>query len=63
MFLIIIEYIWDEYDENRVMHTVPETSQIAWFLGLKWGRQDPGGPHAGPINLTIRGVYADCRSF
>ena len=22
-------------------------------MGLTWGRQDPGGPHVGPMNLTI----------
>ena len=22
-------------------------------MGLIWGRQDPGGPHAGPMNLAI----------
>ena len=24
--------------------------------GSTWGRQDPGGPHSGPMNLAIRGV-------
>ena len=24
-------------------------------MGPTWGRQDPGGPHVGPMNLTIRG--------
>ena len=22
-------------------------------MGLIWGRQDPGGPHVGPVNLAI----------
>ena len=32
------------------------TSQIARFMGPTWGRQDPGGPHVGPMNLFIRDV-------
>ena len=23
-------------------------------MGSTWGRQDPGGPHVGPMNLAIR---------
>ena len=23
-------------------------------MGPTWGRQDPGGPHVGPMNLAIR---------
>ena len=26
-------------------------------MGPIWGRQDPGGPHAGPINFAIWVVY------
>ena len=22
-------------------------------MGLIWGRQDPGGPHVGPVNFAI----------
>ena len=25
-----------------------------------WGRQDPGGPHAGPMNFAIWGVTSTC---
>ena len=28
-------------------------TQIARFMGPIWGRQDPGGPHVGPMNLAI----------
>ena len=24
------------------------------YMGHIWGRQDPGGPHVGPMNLVIR---------
>ena len=29
------------------------TSQLARFMGPTWGRQDPGGPHVGPMNLAL----------
>ena len=29
-------------------------------MGLIWGRQDPGGPHVGPMNFAI---WAVMRSF
>ena len=28
-------------------------SPIARFMGPIWGRQDPGGPHVGPMNFAI----------
>ena len=29
------------------------TSLIARLMGPTWGRQDPGGPHVGPMNFAI----------
>ena len=26
-------------------------------MGSIWGRQDPGGPHVGPMNFAFWGVY------
>ena len=34
-------------------------SQIARFMGPIWGRQDPGGPHVGPMKFAIWGVSVD----
>ena len=31
-------------------------------MGPIWGRQDPGGPHVGPMNLAIWGVFDSCIS-
>ena len=28
-------------------------------MGPFWGRQDPGGPHVGPLNFAIRGMFVD----
>ena len=38
-------------DEKRL-------TQITKFMGPIWGRQDPGGPHVGPMNLAIRVIDA-----
>ena len=33
--------------------TAGATCLIARFMGPIWGRQDPGGPHVGPMNFAI----------
>ena len=30
------------------------------YMGPTWGRQDPGGPHVGPMNLAIRAILFCC---
>ena len=41
---------------------VPDSKVHGANMGPIWGRQDPGGPHAGPMNLTIWGANTgDCR--
>ena len=30
-------------------------------IGLIWGRQDPGGPHVGPMNFAIWGTAENSR--
>ena len=39
---------------NYLFYKFLETTQIAKFMGPIWGRQDPGGPHVGPMNFAIR---------
>ena len=43
--------------QNRIMNTFPFCHVmiflIATFMGPIWGRQDPGGPHVGPMNFAI----------
>ena len=34
---------------------VPDSNDHGANMGLTWGRQDPGGPHVGLMNLVIRG--------
>ena len=35
-------------------HTIPDSKVHGAYMGPTWGRQDPGGPHVGPMNLAIR---------
>ena len=39
-------------------HTTPDSKVHEAYMGPTWGRQDPGGPHVGPMNLAIRDVTA-----
>ena len=32
----------------------PDSKVHEAYIGPHWGRQDPGGPHVGPMNLAIR---------
>ena len=34
--------------------TYPDNKVQGANMGPMWGRQDPGGPHVGPMNLAIR---------
>ena len=36
----------------------PDSKVYGANMGPIWGRQDPGGPHVGPMNLAIW-VYTD----
>ena len=40
------------------VRTNPDSKVHGANMGLKWGRQDPCGPHVGPMNLAIREVIA-----
>ena len=41
---------------NTVIHIVPDNKIHGANMGPTSGRQDPGGPHVGPMNLAIWGV-------
>ena len=40
-------------------HSVPDSRARGTNIGSIWGRQDPGGPHVGPLNLAILGKFRD----
>ena len=40
---------------NRSSRNAPDSKVHGTNMGPIWGRQDPGGPHVGSMNLAIRG--------
>ena len=38
-----------------IFRCVPDSNVHGPNMGPIWGRQDPGGPHVGPMNLAIWG--------
>ena len=38
------------------VNKVPDSMVHGTNMGPTWGRQDPGGPHVGPMNLAILGA-------
>ena len=43
------------YDTGASIEIVPESKVHVVNMGPIWGRQDPGGPHVGPMNFAIWG--------
>ena len=38
-----------------MMNQAPDSKVHGANMGSIWGRQDPGGPHVGPMNFAIWG--------
>ena len=38
-------------------HAYPDSKVHGANMGPIWGRQDPGGPHVGPMNFAIWDIY------
>ena len=38
---------------NAIQCNIPDSKVHGANMGPIWGRQDPGGPHVGPMNLVI----------
>ena len=43
----------DDNDPDAVVKVCPESKVHGANMGPIWGRQDPGGPHVGPMNFAI----------
>ena len=49
--------------QNKAKHVhivwdiLPDSKVHGANMGPIWGRQDPGGPHVGPMNFAIWSVY------
>ena len=39
--------------EWHAKHNIPDSKVHGANMGPIWGRQDPGGPHVGPMNFAI----------
>ena len=44
---------WDALPHNEVTSNIPDSKVHGADMGPIWGRQDPGGPHVGPMSLVI----------
>ena len=55
MISVIVGMVWVVYLHILILvfHT-PDSKIHEAHMGSTWGRQDPGGPHVGPMNLAIR---------
>ena len=54
IFLGILRWRWVSYDMTMI--NVPDNKVHGANMGSIWGRQDPGGPHVGPMNFAICGM-------
>ena len=48
-FVMILEHFCNLWQTN----TLPDSKVHGANMGPMWGRQDPGGPHVGPMNFAI----------
>ena len=44
-------------------NTTPDSKVHGATMGANWGRQNPGAPHVGPLNLAIRDTAPSDESF
>ena len=44
--------------EDNIGGKDPDNKVHGANMGPIWGRQDPGGPHVGPMNLAIWGIIS-----
>ena len=44
--------------KSEAICNIPDSKVHEAYIGSTWGRQDPDGPHVGPMNLAIRDTTA-----
>ena len=42
-----------DFPSSLLSHSYPDSKVHGAYMGPNWGRQDPGGPHVGPMILAI----------
>ena len=50
--MAVVVSVLDRASWVVILTNIPD-SKVHGDMGLIWGRQDPGGPHVGPMNLAI----------
>ena len=55
MYSIVTKWHWSgsELQYDALDYTDPDSKDHGANMGPIWGRQDPGGPHVGPMNHAI----------
>ena len=63
MTLLSTDFSFDQYNKEiniqfKLDHHVNPDSKIHEAnMGPIWGRQDPGGPHVGPMNIAEKELF------
>ena len=50
----VIENPCHKFNDGLATQPNPDSNAHGANMGPIWGRQDPGGPHVGPVNVVIR---------
>ena len=45
--------IWHHETWSTLVQIIPDSMVHGAYMGPIWGRQDPGGPHVGPMSFAI----------
>ena len=53
LFLVLQDYFLSISYVNKHMQPLSDSKVHGANMGPIWGRQDPGGPHVGPMNFAI----------
>ena len=53
MEIKLVKY-YNHYESALWRDHIPDSKVHGANMGSIWGRQDPGGPHVGPMNFAIR---------
>ena len=48
-----IDHVLNPQQTPYIWNAVPDSKVHGANMGPTWGRQDPGGPHFGPMNFAI----------
>ena len=55
---------WEDEPVSQAVSYIPDSKVHGDNMGPIWGRQDPGGPHVGPMNFCyLRCFIYDCNSI